>query len=91
MVRILLVLALTGCVGGVTSNAVPDGSSGGSGGGGTDGSTAGLDAPAGLTPGSLAVQWMHGSQNCNQNTDPDVQVLSSARRRPRSRSRTMIS
>ncbi len=33
------------------------------------------DAPAGgLVPGSLAVSWMHGSQNCTTNTDPEVQV-----------------
>jgi glyoxylase-like metal-dependent hydrolase (beta-lactamase superfamily II) len=74
MLRIVLLLALTGCVGGVSGTALPDGSSGGSGGGG-DGSTVSPDAPSGLAPGSLAVQWMHGSQNCNQNTDPDVQVL----------------
>lgn len=74
MLRIALVLALTGCVGGVTGNAVPDGSSGGGGGGGSDGSAAGSDAGGGLAPGTLAVQWMHGSQSCNQNADPDVQV-----------------
>lgn len=73
MVRLVLVLALTGCVGGVTGNAVPDGSTGGS--AGADGSTAMPDGPTGLAPGTLAVQWMHGSQNCSQNTDPDVQVL----------------
>jgi len=36
------------------------------------------DAPdgavRGLVPGSLAVSWMHGSADCTQNTDPDVQV-----------------
>ncbi len=30
--------------------------------------------PGGLVPGSLAVAWMHGSTNCNANTDPEVQV-----------------
>lgn len=37
-----------------------------------DGST--LDTPGGgLVPGSLTVVWMHGSQNCAQNTDPELQ------------------
>jgi hydroxyacylglutathione hydrolase len=30
--------------------------------------------PGGLVPGSLAVSWMHGSANCAQNSDPEVQV-----------------
>lgn len=30
----------------------------------------------GLEPGSLQVSWMHGSQNCNQDVDPEVQVHS---------------
>jgi hydroxyacylglutathione hydrolase len=34
----------------------------------------GTDGNSGLVPGSLAVTWMHGSQNCNTNTDPEVQV-----------------
>src|SRR5262245_13641640 len=34
----------------------------------------GTDTPGGLTPGDLTVTWMHGSQNCGQNTDPEVQV-----------------
>ncbi len=34
---------------------------------------ASADAPA-LTPGTLAVTWMHGSANCPQNADPEVQV-----------------
>ena len=34
-----------------------------------------VDAPAGgLVPGSLAVSWIHGSQSCGANTDPEVQV-----------------
>lgn len=37
--------------------------------GGGDGSGSG-----GLVPGDLNVQWMHGSQNCNANADPEVQV-----------------
>jgi glyoxylase-like metal-dependent hydrolase (beta-lactamase superfamily II) len=33
------------------------------------------DGPAGgLVPGSLTVRWMHGSADCRQNTDPEVQV-----------------
>ena len=31
------------------------------------------DAPGGLVPGSMTVVWMHGSQNCAQNTDPELQ------------------
>lgn len=37
----------------------------------TDGAT---DAPGGgLVPGSLQVAWIHGSQSCAQNTDPELQ------------------
>ena len=32
------------------------------------------DGPSGLVPGTLSVSWMHGSQNCQTNTDPEVQV-----------------
>lgn len=32
------------------------------------------DSSAGLEPGSLTVSWMHGSQNCASNTDPELQV-----------------
>ncbi len=45
-----------------------------------DGHPASSDAPAGadaataLVPGDLNVAWMHGSADCNQNTDPEVQV-----------------
>ncbi len=74
MVRIALALALAGCTSGVGGTAAPDGSSGSS--GGSDGSAAAPDAPPGLAPGSLDVHWMHGSQDCNQNTDPEVQVHS---------------
>ncbi len=42
---------------------------------GIDGSTTNPDAPPGkLVPGSLTVSWMHGSQSCTTNTDPEVQV-----------------
>jgi len=54
---------------------------GGGGGGDPDGGmtsgdgTANPDAPSGgLESGSLTVSWMHGSANCSQNTDPEVQV-----------------
>lgn len=47
----------------------------------TDAARPAIDAPpgdgsaaGGLVPGSLDVAWMHGSANCNQNTDPEVQV-----------------
>lgn len=30
----------------------------------------------GLVPGTLVVHWMHGSADCHQNTDPEVQVHS---------------
>lgn len=35
-----------------------------------------IDSTDGLVPGSLQVTWMHGSTNCNQNADPEVQVHS---------------
>lgn len=50
-------------------------------GGSADAGTNGGDATGtrdaangGLEGGSLAVSWMHGSQNCTTNTDPEVQV-----------------
>jgi glyoxylase-like metal-dependent hydrolase (beta-lactamase superfamily II) len=39
-----------------------------------DGSVTPDTSEGGLVPGSLAVSWMHGSQTCSQNTDPEVQV-----------------
>jgi glyoxylase-like metal-dependent hydrolase (beta-lactamase superfamily II) len=66
MVRALaFALTLTACYG-----SAP----GGAGSGNPDG--CGLpDAPAGgLEAGSLTVSWMHGSQNCTTNTDPELQV-----------------
>jgi glyoxylase-like metal-dependent hydrolase (beta-lactamase superfamily II) len=45
------------------------------GGGGSADAPALVDAPpGGLSPGSLTVSWMHGSQSCATNTDPEVQV-----------------
>ncbi len=46
-----------------------------SGGSNSDDGSVTIDG-GGLVPGSLAVTWMHGSQSCNQNTDPEVQVHS---------------
>ena len=45
-------------------------------GGNGDGPGGNPDAPgdSGLEGGSLTVSWMHGSQTCAQNTDPEVQV-----------------
>ena len=58
--------------------SVPDsqGSVDAASGGQSDGATgSNPDAPAGgLESGSLTVSWMHGSQNCANNTDPEVQV-----------------
>lgn len=34
---------------------------------------AGIDAGGGLVGGNLTVAWMHGSQSCAQNTDPELQ------------------
>jgi hydroxyacylglutathione hydrolase len=67
--RFAALVLLAACTAGGTSNnpppvdgsGDPDGIPGDSGGGG------------GLVPGSLAVSWMHGSQNCNANTDPELQ------------------
>ncbi|MCP6379482.1 hypothetical protein NL466_27720, partial [Klebsiella pneumoniae] len=39
-----------------------------------DGDSTSTDAPAGLEPGTLNVNWIHGSANCAQNTDPEWQV-----------------
>jgi len=73
-VRFVLLCLLVGCM-----PAAPDsqGSVDAATGGHSDGSTGGNpDAPAGgLEGGSLTVSWMHGSQNCGANTDPEVQVL----------------
>ncbi|HUS30404.1 MAG TPA: MBL fold metallo-hydrolase [Kofleriaceae bacterium] len=74
--RSLLPLLLAGCAGCVGSTPGSNGSvDAPAGGGSSDGSTANPDAPAGgLEAGTLNVSWMHGSQNCATNTDPEVQV-----------------
>jgi len=70
MLRGLIAVCLIGCTAGVngggghTSDAQV----------GHDTPAADPDAPGGLTPGNLDVAWMHGSQNCNQNADPELQV-----------------
>jgi hydroxyacylglutathione hydrolase len=67
--RFALAVLLVGCVGSVPSTTdPPDGGKNDPPPGG-DGSNGG-----GLVPGTLDVQWMHGSPNCSQNTDPEVQV-----------------
>jgi glyoxylase-like metal-dependent hydrolase (beta-lactamase superfamily II) len=65
-----LLLALAACAGRGPNTSV-DGATGDGPGGGGDAAT---DAPSGLEPGTLQVRWMHGSANCAQNTDPEVQV-----------------
>jgi glyoxylase-like metal-dependent hydrolase (beta-lactamase superfamily II) len=64
-----LLLALAACGG---APATPGDGNGGDGPGGRR--DAAVDAPSGLTPGTLQVSWMHGSANCAQNADPEVQV-----------------
>src|SRR5947209_2577453 len=34
----------------------------------------GDDAARALAPGTLQVSWIHGSQDCQHNTDPEIQV-----------------
>jgi hydroxyacylglutathione hydrolase len=66
-----LALTLAACIGSQPSTRGPsDGATGGGPGGGGDGGT----DPGGLEPGTLQVSWMHGSADCAQNTDPEVQV-----------------
>ncbi len=68
---VLAVLALAACPG--RGPATPGDGAGGDGpGGGGDGRPG--DGPAGLEPGSLQVSWMHGSANCAQDGNPEVQV-----------------
>jgi len=66
--RLLVAIALAGCAGTVGSNP-PGGDDSPA-----DGAVHGGGDAGGLVPGDLAVTWMHGSQNCNQNTDPAIQV-----------------
>jgi len=70
-----LSLTLAACVGSPGPNGP-----GGGGGNGPDAGPGSVDAgpgdekPTGLEPGTLQVSWMHGSQSCAQNTDPEIQV-----------------
>ncbi|MDB4961146.1 MAG: fold metallo-hydrolase [Myxococcales bacterium] len=70
----VVALALAGCVG-----ESPGGGGGrpvdAPAGGGPVDAPGSRDAPGGsLVPGTLQVTWRHGSANCTQNTDPEVQV-----------------
>lgn len=69
----LLAAVGLGCSGMVPSSATPDAPKSGTDGEGgaapTDGSS-----PGGLVPGTLNVTWMHGSADCSQNADPEIQV-----------------
>ena len=76
MLRALAIsLALSACIGSAPGGggAVPD-AGGGDAGATADGSGTTPDGAGGLQPGSLAVSWMHGSQNCGTNADPELQV-----------------
>jgi hydroxyacylglutathione hydrolase len=66
--RVALLL-LAACTAGGSANNPPPGDGTGS---DVDGSPGG-DSGGGLVPGTLTVSWMHGSQNCNANTDPELQ------------------
>ncbi|CAN5871084.1 hypothetical protein BH11MYX2_BH11MYX2_23630 [soil metagenome] len=67
---VLLALLLASCSGDTPAGSLDDATVGDS--------MAPLDTPAdagsGLAPGSLTVSWMHGSQSCNANTDPELQT-----------------
>jgi len=65
---LVMTLGLCGCrgmtPGGMTADAPKPGQA----------TTDRAGAAGGLASGSLAVHWMHGSVDCTQNTDPEVQV-----------------
>jgi hydroxyacylglutathione hydrolase len=65
---LLVTLGLSGCSGMTPAGVTPDAPRPG------DAATASDGGPGGLVPGSLTVSWMHGSADCNQNADPEVQV-----------------
>lgn len=68
--RMVWLLVVAACAGNEPLETPKDGPPGP-----TDDSVTETDGPTGgLVPGSLAVAWMHGSANCNQNADPEVQV-----------------
>ncbi|MDQ3340485.1 MAG: MBL fold metallo-hydrolase [Myxococcota bacterium] len=69
MSRVLLLVLFAACGSSSPSQPKDDAQATG------DGPPPNPDAPpGGLVPGTLAVSWMHGSQNCAANTDPEVQV-----------------
>jgi glyoxylase-like metal-dependent hydrolase (beta-lactamase superfamily II) len=68
---LVLAVSLGACGGGPPAAPRGGGSGGGEGGAGGGG---GAGGPAGLEPGTLQVRWMHGSANCAQDADPEVQV-----------------
>ncbi len=73
----LRALAIAAALAACTGTAPGEGGSADAPAGGTgDGPGGNPDAPGGggLEGGSLTVSWMHGSQTCAQNTDPEVQV-----------------
>ena len=71
MLRTLALVALVACTGTAPGEG---GSIDAPANGGTD-ALAGGDAPiGGLEGGSLSVSWMHGSQSCGANADPELQV-----------------
>jgi glyoxylase-like metal-dependent hydrolase (beta-lactamase superfamily II) len=61
-------LGLAGCSGTTPAGTRTDAPKAG------DASQAAGGAAGGLVPGTLTVSWMHGSADCSQNTDPEVQV-----------------
>jgi len=67
-VALLVILGLWGC-GGTTPAGMRAGAPRAD-----DAATSTGGAASGLVPGSLAVHWMHGSGDCAQNIEPDVQV-----------------
>lgn len=65
--RTVAILALAAC-GSDPAGGSPDGGTSGDGG-------SLVDAPPGaLDPGTMDVAWMHGSANCNDNADPELQA-----------------
>lgn len=67
--RVVLLVLLVACGSGPTPNPGDDDDDAGK----NDGPP-GDDGGGGLVPGTMQVSWMHGSANCAQNADPEVQV-----------------
>jgi hydroxyacylglutathione hydrolase len=66
---VVLAVALAGACGDPPGTAIDAGSNADAASDGPPSDSSG----GGLVPGSLNVVWMHGSQNCQQNTDPELQ------------------